>query len=112
MPMLPECAAFIIDGVVVNVGALSTENDYEQMLAILADQYDEIRIVSRAGVGWIDTPEGLRAPMPDETTWVWDEENGWWHRPIPRPEGVNYVWDDEVQDWVYTGPSKPTIVEE
>ena len=100
MPALPDVAAFIVDGVVVNVGALSTENDYAPMLAAIADQFDEIRIVPRAGIGWVDTPDGLRAPKPDDTTWAWDDANGWWDRPVPYPsDGGNYSWDEDAQDW-------------
>ena len=100
MPALPDVAAFIIDGVVVNVGALSTENDYTAAHAALADQFDEIRIVKHAGIGWVDTPDGLRAPKPDDTTWVWDDANGWWDRPVPYPsDGGNYSWDEDAQGW-------------
>jgi hypothetical protein len=100
MPALSEVAAFIIDGVVMNVGALSTDNDYTAAHAALADQFDEIRIVPRAGIGWKVTPDGLRPDKPDDTTWAWDDTNGWWDRPVPYPnDGGDYVWDEGAQDW-------------
>lgn len=110
MPALSEVAAVIDGGVVVNVAALSSEVDYSGWMDAMAAEHDEVRIVTLAGVGWVDTPEGLRAPKPDTTTWVWDDA-GWWVRPKARPEGVNYRWDEASQDWTYTGPPKPTIVE-
>ena len=85
MPALPDVAAYIIGGVVVNVGALSTENDYTEAHAALADQFDEIRIVPRAGIGWVDTPDGLRPPKPQDDA-VWNDEQGWWDY-TPEPEG-------------------------
>ena len=98
MPALNEVAAFIIDGVVVNVGALSTENDYEAAHALLADQFDEIRIVPRAGIGWIDTPDGLRPEQP-YPSWVWGGE--WWEAPVEYPsDGGSYVWDEDTVSWV------------
>jgi hypothetical protein len=78
MPALTQVAAFINDGTVVNVGALSTDNDYEAAHAALADKYDEIRVVPRAGIGWLVWEDGsLRPPKPHEDA-VWDEDAGWW----------------------------------
>jgi hypothetical protein len=77
MPALSEVAAFIIDGVVVNVGALSTDHDYTAAHAALADQFDEIRIVPRAGIGWKVTPDGLRPDKPHDDA-TWNDEHGWW----------------------------------
>jgi len=100
MPALPNVAAMITEGVVVNVGALSTENDYTEWLRQAELEYDEVRIVPNAGIGWLDTPDGLRAPKPDDTTWVWDDGNGWWDRPVPYPsDGGSYVWDEDAQGW-------------
>ena len=101
MPQLPECVALIRDGVVENVAALSTENDYTAWLDAMRDEYDDVLIVLHAGIGWLVTPDGLRAPKPDEdTTWVWDDANGWWDRPVPYPtDGGTYEWDEDAQDW-------------
>jgi len=93
MPELAQVAAFIINGEVVNVGALSTENDYEAAHAALADQYDEIRIVPTAGIGWLVSEDGsLRPPKPREDA-EWDEENGWWTWP---EDEVNVEAEEEV----------------
>ena len=95
MPALPEVAAYIIDGVVVNVGALSTENDYTAAHAALADKFDEIRIVPRAGIGWTVEEDGLR-PLAPYPSWTWD--GGEWVAPVPKPDG-DYWWDEGAQDW-------------
>ena len=85
MPALPEVLAAIDDGVVVNVSALSTENDYTPLMEAWQQEYDEVRLVLRAGVGWLDTPDGLRPEKPHEDA-TWDDANGWW------------VWDDDEPD--------------
>ena len=96
MPALPDVAAFIVDGVVVNVGALSTENDYVPMLAALADEYDSILIVPAAGIGWEEyEPGALRPPSP-YPSWSWD--GGEWVAPVPKPDG-DFAWDEDAQEW-------------
>ena len=97
MPALPDVAAYIIGGVVVNVGALSTENDYKAAHAALADKFDEIRIVPAAGIGWTVEEDGLRPPSP-YPSWVWDGSE--WVAPVPMPDdGGAYLWDEDAQDW-------------
>jgi len=81
MPALNKVAAFINNGEVVNVGALSTENDYEAAHAALADQYDEIRIVDVAGVGWLVWEDGSLRPEKPREDAEWDAENHWWTWP-------------------------------
>lgn len=98
MPALNEVAAFIIDGTVVNVGALSTENDYEAAHALLADQFDEIRIVPRAGIGWTVWEDGSLRPEQPFASWVWDGE--WWQAPAEYPSEGVYVWDEGTVSWV------------
>ena len=98
MPALNEVAAYIIDGVVVNVGALSTENDYTAAHAALADKFDEIRIVPAAGIGWTVEKDGLRPPAP-YPSWVWDGEG--WQAPVEYPsDGNTYTWDEDTVSWV------------
>ena len=84
MPALPNVAAYIIDGVVVNVGALSTENDYTAAHALLADQYDSILIVPAAGIGWEEYEPGkVRPPQPSpDCVWTGTE----WDCPQPEPD--------------------------
>ena len=84
MPALPDVAAFIVDGVVVNVGALSTENDYVPMLALLADEYDSILIVPAAGIGWEEYEPGKVRPVQPGPDCVWTGEE--WDCPEPKPE--------------------------
>ena len=101
MPALPIVAAMINDGIVVNVGALSTENDYTEWLELARQEYDDVLLVEKAGVGWEVTPNGLRPAVPDDTSWVWDAENGWWDRPVPYPsDGGVYEWDESAGGWV------------
>jgi len=35
-------------------------------------------------------------PLP---SWVLDEENLFWHPPVPRP-GSNYSWDEDTLSWI------------
>ena len=96
MPALPDVAAYIIDGIVVNVGALSTENDYAAAHAALADKFDSILIVPAAGIGWEEwEPGSLRPPSP-YPSWSWD--GGEWVAPVPKPDG-DYSWDEGAQEW-------------
>ena len=96
MPTLPNVAAFIIDGTVVNVGALSTENDYEACHAALADQYDSILIAPAAGIGWEEYEPGkVRMPSPFPS-WVWNGDE--WEAPVPKPDD-NYYWDETAGEW-------------
>lgn len=94
-------AACIIDGEVVNVAVYDEETSVS-WLAEAKKQFDKVLIVPHAGIGWKVTDEGLRGPKPDEiTTWVWDDDNGWWDRPVPYPsDGLFYVWDEASQNWV------------
>jgi hypothetical protein len=99
MPALLDVAAMINDGVVVNVGALSTENDYTEWLNQAESEYDEVRIVRYAGIGWKVTEDGLRPDKPYES-WVWNDEDGWYEAPVPYPsDGGSYVWDEAAQQW-------------
>jgi hypothetical protein len=99
MPLLPQVAAFIIDGEVVNVGVLSTDHDYEACHALLAGQFDEILIVQHAAIGWKVTPDGLRPDKPFPS-WVWNDVDGWYEAPIPWPsDGGQYEWDESAQSW-------------
>jgi hypothetical protein len=84
MPALPNVAAYIIDGTVVNVSALSTENDYKAAHALLADSYDSILIVAEAGIGWEEYKPGkLRMPAPSPDC-VWKEKAQEWDCPAPE----------------------------
>jgi hypothetical protein len=68
----------------VNVGTLSTENNYEACHAALSDNYDSIIVVPAAGIGWEEYESGkVRMPKP----------------------GVDCVWDG--QQWICPEPEAP-----
>jgi hypothetical protein len=101
MSELALVAAMIRDGRVANVGALSTDNDYQEWLDAAKSEYDDVLLVQKAGVGWNVTADGLRPDLPDDTSWVWDDELGSWERPVAPPaNGGPYVWDEDAQGWV------------
>jgi hypothetical protein len=81
MPALDKVLAMVDGGVVVNVAALSTENDYTQLKADLAAQHDSVLEVPVAGIGWEEyVPGKVRAPAPSPDC-VWDESAGVWDCP-------------------------------
>ena len=84
MPALPVVLAIIDDGVVVNVAALSTENDYSALKAHLATQHDSVLEVAAAGIGWEEYEPGkVRMPQPGPDC-VWDGTE--WVCPEPESE--------------------------
>jgi len=86
MPALPVVLAIIDGGVVVNVAALSTENDYSQLKADLAAKHDSVLEVATAGIGWEEySPGKVRMPQPGPDC-VWDEDGGVWVCPEPETE--------------------------
>ena len=96
MPALPKVRAIIDDGVVVNVAALSSENDYTQLKADLATQHDSVLEVAEAGIGWEEYEPGkVRMPSPFPS-WVWNGDE--WEAPVPKPDG-NYYWDETAGEW-------------
>jgi hypothetical protein len=99
MPALPTVLAMIDDGVVVNVAALSSENDYTQLKADLAAQHDSVLEVAEAGIGWTVEADGLRPPSPFPS-WVWNGDE--WEAPVPKPDG-DYYWDESTQSWATIG---------
>jgi hypothetical protein len=86
MPELNKVLALVQDGIVVNVAALSTENDYTQLKVDLATQYDSVLEVAIAGVGWEEYEPGkLRMPQPaPDCTWNATTEE--WDCPIVEVE--------------------------
>jgi len=96
MPALPKVLAIIDDGVVVNVAALSSENDYTQLKADLATQHDSVLEVAEAGIGWEEYEPGkVRMPSPFPS-WVWDGDE--WEAPVPKPDGP-HEWDEAAGEW-------------
>jgi hypothetical protein len=86
MPALPQVLAIIDDGVVVNVAALSTENDYTQLKTDLAKQHDSVLEVAEAGIGWEEYKKGkLRPPAPSPDC-TWDDKANVWDCLEPEPE--------------------------
>lgn len=88
-------AACIRDGVVVNVGVYDEDTSGPWLDAVRAD-YDEVRIVDAAGVGWTVETDGLRPPSP-YPSWSWD--GAAWVAPVPAPDGPAW-WDEDTQTWV------------
>lgn len=86
MPQLDVSAALINNGVVERVAALSTEHDYSQWILLMEEKYDEVRLVKHAGMGWQDTPDGLRPEKPYEDA-IWNDEGGYWDNPDPDSDG-------------------------
>jgi hypothetical protein len=86
MPALPQVLAIIDDGVVVNVAALSTENDYTALKADLASKHDSVLEVAEASIGWEEYKPGkLRPPAPSPDC-TWKEKAQEWDCPEVEPE--------------------------
>jgi hypothetical protein len=86
VPALDKVLAIIDAGVVVNVAALSTENDYSALKADLAAQHDSVLEVPVAGIGWEEYEPGkVRMPQPGPDC-VWDEAAQEWVCPEPELE--------------------------
>jgi hypothetical protein len=100
MPALSNVLAIIDGGVVVNVAALSSVNDYTQLKADLAAQHDSVLEVAEAGIGWTVEVDGLRPPSP-YSSWVWNGDE--WEAPVPEPDG-DYYWDEGTQSWATAAP--------
>jgi hypothetical protein len=84
MPALDKVLAMIDGGIVVNVAALSTENDYSQLKVDLAKQHDSVLEVAEAGIGWEEYKKGkLRMPQPAPDC-TWDDKAGVWDCPEPE----------------------------
>jgi len=95
MPALPKVLALIDAGVVVNVAALSSENDYTQLKADLAAMHDNVLEVATAGIGWEEYKPGkVRPPAPSEDC-VWKEKTQVWDCP-PPPDQVDPDEDTEA----------------
>ena len=86
MPALPDVAAMVDGGVVVNVAALSTENDYSAWLTAMKAAHDSVLIVPAAGIGWEEYKKGkVRPPQPNPDC-SWDDKAAVWVCPQPEPE--------------------------
>jgi len=84
MPALPQVLAMVDDGIVVNVAALSTENDYTQYKIEMSKQHDSVLEVLVAGIGWEEYKKGkLRPPAPSPDC-TWDDKAGVWDCPEPE----------------------------
>lgn len=90
-----KAAACIRDGVVVNVAVYDEDTSGPWLDAVSSD-YDEVRIVDEAGIGWTVEADGLRPPSP-YPSWTWDGEA--WVAPVPMPDGP-HSWDEDAQAWV------------
>ena len=87
MPVLPQVAAMVDGGVVTNVAALSTENDYTDWLKDARTRHDSVLIVDAAGIGWEEYEPGkVRPPQPSpDCVWTGDE----WDCPEPEPDDAD-----------------------
>jgi hypothetical protein len=90
-----KSAALIRNGAVVNVAAYDEDTSGPWLDGVRTD-YDEVRIVDAAGIGWTVEADGLRPPSPFPS-WTWDGEA--WVAPVPAPDGAN-SWDEDAQAWV------------
>jgi len=93
--MSVRLAAAIRDGVVVDVSVHDSDSSVG-VLEVLRSQYDEVRVVDVAGIGWTVEDEGLRPPAPF-SSWSWDGQA--WQAPVPKPDG-EFIWDEDAGDWV------------
>ena len=85
MPALPNVLAIIDGGVVVNVAALSSENDYTALKAHLASRHDSVLEVAAAGIGWEEYVTGkVRPPKPGPDC-TWNSKDAVWVCPEPEP---------------------------
>jgi hypothetical protein len=92
MPALPNVLAIIDGGVVVNVAALSSENDYTQLKADLATRHDSVLEVPTAGIGWEEYEPGkVRMPQPFPDC-VWEDES--WVCPEATVDPISEQGDD------------------
>ena len=65
-----KSAALIRNGTVVNVAVYDEDTSGPWLDAVRTD-YDEVRIVDAAGIGWTVEADGLRPPSPFPS-WSWD----------------------------------------
>ena len=93
--MAEQHAAMIRDGVVVNVAVYDPETSKAWLKAV-KPEFDEVRIVDQAGIGWTVEDDGLRPPSPF-ASWSWDGSA--WQAPTPKPDGL-HSWDEEAGAWV------------
>ena len=92
-----KSAALIRNAVVVNVAVYDEDTSGPWLDAVSSD-YDEVRIVDDAGIGWTVEADGLRLPSPFPS-WAWAD--GAWAAPVAYPEdGGFYSWDEPSQSWV------------
>lgn len=89
-----KSAACINNGVVVNVSVYD-EDTSAAWLEAVRDQFDEVRIVDEAGIGWTVEADGLR-PLSPYPSWTWNGSQ--WEAPVPAPEGPA-SWDEDTLSW-------------
>lgn len=93
--MALKTAACIRDGVVVNAAVYDEDTSGPWLDGIRAD-FDDVRIVDAAGIGWTVEADGLRPPSPFPS-WSWD--GGEWVAPVAAPDEPT-TWDEDAQAWV------------
>ena len=90
-----KTAALIRNGVVVNAAVYDEDTSADWLAAVTPD-YDEVRIVDVAGIGWTVEADGLRRPRP-YPSWTWSGSD--WEPPVPVPTGAA-PWDEAAGVWV------------
>ena len=89
-----KSAALIRNGAVVNVAVYDEDTSGPWLDAVSSD-YDEVRIVDDAGIGWTVEADGLRPPSP-YPSWSWD--GAAWQPPVPAPDEPA-TWDENAGAW-------------
>jgi hypothetical protein len=92
MPALNKVLAMVDRRIVVNVAALSAENDYTELKAHLATLHESVLEVETAGVGWEEYEPGkVRMPQPSPDC-VWEDEA--WVCPEATAAPISEQGDD------------------
>jgi hypothetical protein len=86
MAALPQVAAIIDSGVVVNVAALASEVDHSAWLDAMRAEHDSVLIVDAAGIGWEEYEKGKVRPTAPSPDCTWNDNDGEWNCPEPEPE--------------------------
>ena len=90
--------AVIENGKVINV--IISEN--LAAARMLLPEYELVVETGATGPAYIGQPylNDRFVPIPEDTTWTFDEVAWAWIPPVPYPkDGKPYYWDKEAQNW-------------
>jgi hypothetical protein len=103
--------ATIENGLVTNI--IKAEDDYAKMIAKELLGVEAVKITKStrvAQIGYTYKGDKFIPPKP-YTSWLFDEESGYWKAPVAYVPGknknVSIAWDEKKKAWVET----PIIVE-